>query len=227
MGLVSSSGHKVVLQPSHAGISHSKNSEGQQSKTLPAPCPPGEAHWNCSACERALPFSTEFKELIISCCLSPPSLSPWTAHNMPRNVEFIFHFFLPALLSNSRGTSDWFSNTPHPCLQARDKSSYWIHHLDVLTLCGMIYRKAASITISLTPCIDKMLKIQNCQDGTVHRLRLKQLSADSPRHTHTHKKPLCQKQWLNPSVPKKARPGAVFLTLKSGLPTATFLSNRH
>lgn len=90
-----------------------------------------------------------------------------------------------------------------PCPQARDRSSYWTHHLDVLTLCGMIYRKAASITVSLTPCIDKMLKIQNCQDGTVHSLWLKQLSAQSPRHK---KRLQCQKQWLSPSVPKIGRP---------------------
>lgn len=87
--------------------------------------------------------------------------------------------------------TDFQPSPSHPhtqCPQAKDKSSYWAHHLDVLTLCGMIYRKAASITVSLAPCIDKMLKIQNCQDGTVHSLWLKQPSAHSPGHTHTHKK---------------------------------------
>ena len=75
----------------------------------------------------------------------------------------------------------------HHCPQARDRSSYWTHHLDVLILCGMIYRKAASITIYLTVCVDEMLKTQNCQDGTVHSLRHKQLSANSLRHTHAKK----------------------------------------
>lgn len=125
------------------------------------------------------------------------------------------------MLHNYRDASDWFSNPPHPhnCPQAKDKSSYWAYHLDVLTLCGMIYRKAASITVSLTPCIDKMLKIQNCQDGTVHSLWLKQPSAHSPRHTQ--KRLQCQKQWLDPSVPKSRRPEAVCLTQKGGPTTST------
>ena len=32
---------------------------------------------------------------------------------------------------------------PAHCPQARDKSCYWTHHLDVLTLCDMIYRESS------------------------------------------------------------------------------------
>lgn len=73
----------------------------------------------------------------------------------PGNLECIFYFHPTAMLSSHRDAFDYFLTTlspSHP--QARDKSFYWTQCLDVLTVCGMIYRQAASITISLTLCID-------------------------------------------------------------------------
>ena len=182
-------------------------------------------HGNHSACELLPPFPTGFYGLLISCYLSPtlPVLSLSSIHNLARKLR-IYFLFLPHCFAQQlqRCFRLIFQHPYRHCPQARDKSSSWTHHLDVLTLCGMIYRKAASIMISLTLCIDEMLKIKNCQDGTVHSLQLKQLSADSPKHTHT-KKLQHQKQRLNPSVPMTGRPGAVSLSQKSG-PTTSLLS---
>lgn len=191
-------------------------------QAFPAPCLPRLACWNCSVCEPAEPswvFQFDNFLLIVS-----PDLIPVRSSQFCRNLQVIFHFFFTALLSNHRDASDWFSNTtplPAHCPQARDKSCYWTHHLDVLTLCDMIYREEASITISLAPCIDKMLKIQNCQDGTVHSLWLKQLSAYNPRHQKKKKKkdtvPITMTQSISA---KNRRPEAVFLIQKGG-PTTT------
>lgn len=147
-------------------------------------------HGNHSACELLPPFPTRFYGLLISCYLSPtlPVLPLSSIHNLTRKLRIYFRF-LPHCSAQQlqRCFRLIFQHPYRHCPQARAKSSSWTHHLDVLTLCGMIYRKAASIMLSLTPCIDEMLKIQNCQDGTVHSLQLKQLSADSPKHTHTNK----------------------------------------
>lgn len=139
-------------------------------------------NWNYAACEFALLFPTGFYGLIISYYLSPhyPILSPFRVHNLPGNLEFIFHFFLTALLSNHRDASDWFSTTPHHFPQARNTVSVgpiiWMCSLSV----AWFIERQPQLQFLLLFALTKMLKIQNCQDGTVHSLQLKQLTATAP-----------------------------------------------
>lgn len=181
-------------------------------------------HGNHSACYTHPPISNWILWFDNFLLFNPSILSLSSIHSPARKLRLYF-LFLPHCIVQQlhRCFRLIFHHHPYHCPQARDRSSYWTHHLDVLSLHGMIYRKAASITISPTPCIDEMLKRQNCQDGMVHSLRLKQLSADSPGHT---KKLQLPKQRLNPSVPKMGRPGAAFLSQKSGS-TTTLLSPTH
>lgn len=149
------------------------------------------------------PFNwiTRFDNFLL--CVSLPSDSHLEFIIWPGNLESLLDFLPAALLSSHRDAFDYFLTTSLPTPRRGTKVSIgpnaWTCSLSV----AWFIDKQPQLQFLLLLALTKTLKTQNCQDGMVHSIWLKQLSAHSPRQKMLY----CQKQWLNPSVPKLGRPG--------------------
>lgn len=166
----------------------------------------------------------------LAICPQPSQSYPCPAFIIwPGNLEFIFDFLLTALPSSYRDASDWFSNTPTATVPRQGPK---VPLGPILWMCSLSVAWFIERQPQLWfPLLSALMKCWKYRIANMARYTASNSNSFLPTapSAHTQKRLQHQKQSLNPSLPMTGRPGAVFLSQKSGpttnLPSPTNTGN--